>query len=547
MTHLEQIVAGVPVRHELRGAAFTIGRAEDCDVVLDLAAVSRHHARVYRDQDGWAVEDLGSRNGTLLNGRPLHGRSVLGDADEITIGDATFRFVLREAVAADDLPEVAVTDEGTSDSRILSARDADQLARSPALAAAALHAILEITKDLGSHLELHRLLPRILENLFRVFPKADCALLLLREPGHGELMPAAVRHRREPDGAEVRVSRTLARQVIENRKAVLSSDVLADEQLAGSHSMSELHIRSVMCVPLLGRDGAAFGLLQVHTERVRHRFTEADLEILGAVASAAAVALENARLHEELMARAQIQRDVTLAREIQRGFLPEPPGELDGFRFHACYEPAFSVGGDYFGFLPLPGSRMGIAIGDVSGKGLSAALLMARLSSEIRSAFLTSAGPAEALATLHRNFAETGPADRFVTLLLMVLDARRRVLTIANAGHQPPLLRAAGAAVVELAPEVARLPLNVSPDAGYPYVQAEVALPAAGHVLAFTDGLTDARDRDGNLLGLERVSAVFAHAEGDPVAVAEGVFRVARAHAAGQPRNDDMTLLCFGT
>src|SRR5262249_55371794 len=157
----------------------------------------------------------------------------------------------------------------------------------------------------------------------------------------------------------------------------LLADASSDAQFNMSQSISDFRIRSIMCVPLMSQAAKPMGIIQVYTEDRRHQFTQEDLDLLVSVASTAAIATENARLHEEILAKARIERELQFAAEVQRGFLPADWPEVPGYGFYAFYDAAYSVGGDYYGFIELPENRLAISLGDVSGKGMPAAMLMA--------------------------------------------------------------------------------------------------------------------------------------------------------------------------
>src|SRR5262249_26106646 len=159
-------------------------------------------------------------------------------------------------------------------------------------------------------------------------------------------------------------------QVLDKVQAVLSEDASSDPRFAMSQSIADFKIRSVMCAPLWTQDNKAFGAIHLDTQDRTKRFTEDDLKLLMGVASQASIALENARLHEDSLARERLKRELELAREVQRAFLPLRPPEVAGYEFFTHYESAFEVGGDYFDFIPLANGRLAVFLGDVAGKGV---------------------------------------------------------------------------------------------------------------------------------------------------------------------------------
>ena len=238
-----------------------------------------------------------------------------------------------------------------------------------------------------------------------------------------------------------RFSKSIVRKCLESGQAFLSGDASRDERVQLSQSVVDFRIRSVMCVPLVRPDGKAFGVIQLDTQNRGKKFTQDDLRLLWGVANQASVALENARLHEETIHQEKLRRDLELAHQVQMSFLPRALPQVPGYEFFAHYEPALEVGGDYYGFIPLADGRLGVALGDVAGKGVPAALLMAKLSSDARFSFLTEPDLARAVTKLNDLLYEfTSQADRFVTLVAAVIDPERHVITLASAGHFSPLL-----------------------------------------------------------------------------------------------------------
>jgi serine phosphatase RsbU (regulator of sigma subunit) len=268
-----------------------------------------------------------------------------------------------------------------------------------------------------------------------------------------------------------------------------------------------------------------------------------------AVANIASIALECARLHEDLLARERLRRDVELARQVQLSFLPQREPQLPGYEFFAYYEPAQEVGGDYYGFIPLPPEqqRLAIMLGDVAGKGVPAALLMAKLSSDARFSLLSQANPAAAITVLNDLLYEhTSHMDRFVTLAATVLDASLHTLTVVNAGHPAPLIyRSATHQVEEATSEDAiGLPLGVT--AGFTYRALEFPLQPGDCVLLYSDGLTDQMDKQNNQIQQKAIRTALQEGIRSPQMLGERIVKNLKQHASGRGQQDDITLVCFG-
>jgi hypothetical protein len=310
-----------------------------------------------------------------------------------------------------------------------------------------LAAMMEIAHNLGKAVSLDDVLPKLLDSLFKIFLQADRGFIILQASENAPLVPKAVKHRRAANNETVRISKTIVRQAMSSKQAILSADAAADDRFDMAQSIADFHIRSLMCVPLVDSEERALGVIQIDTLDQRSRFCNDDLEVLASVASQAAIAIENAQLHEQAMKQQAVQRDLELAHKVQQGLLPAAPPEIPGYYFFNYYLPANQVGGDYYDYIPLPGGKMAVVVGDVSGKGVSAALLMAKLAGDVRFCLASERDHAEAVRRINAMFASSNWEDRFVTFVLAVLDPTAQEVTIVNAGNMPPLLRHSGGRV----------------------------------------------------------------------------------------------------
>jgi serine phosphatase RsbU (regulator of sigma subunit) len=311
-----------------------------------------------------------------------------------------------------------------------------------------------------------------------------------------------------------------------------------------AESIVDFQIRSMMCAPLISGSGEALGVIQIDTLDQRSRFIREDLDVLASVACQAAVALENAELHETALREQVFERDLALAHEVQRGFLPAHPPAIPGYRFFDFYQSARQLGGDYYDYVMLPGNRTAVVVADVSGKGIAASLLMAKFSAETRFCLAAEPTPSQAIARLNRVFCGSGWEDRFVTLVLCVLDPARHEVTVVNAGHLPPLLRGTTGDVLPIAEDCSRLPLGIEVDAEYP--QAVVSLQHGSCISLYTDGITEAMDRQERLYGAQRLLDLLKRSDHDPERVGRAILDDVKQFVGECPQSDDMCLVCFG-
>lgn len=527
-----------------------LGRHPDCDIVLEVGAVSRQHAQISREGDQFIVEDLASRNGTFVNGELVEGRRPLVEGDRLKICDLlfTFRSGGMETVSVPtDTGAMLVDDDQTGRSSIISKLDVslrDSGLRVGVRPEVKLQAMFEITESLRASLQLDHVLPRILETLFKIFVQADRGFVVLRERPGAPLIIKAEKHRR-PEGEEYsRISRTVINRVMEQREAVLSADAASDSRFDMSQSIADFRIRSMMCAPLIDSDDNALGVLQIDTQDQRSRFTEDDLMILAMVAAQAAIVVENAQLHEQALRQLAVDNELNLARRVQQGFLPKERPRYADYAFFDFYEPAKQVGGDYYDYIPLPGGRLAVILADVSGKGVPAALLMAKLSGEIRYFLASEPDLAAAITALNRSLTEEGWDDRFVTLVTAIIDRADHSVQLVNAGHLAPVLRQADGEILEIGDNEAGIPLAI--DGDYEYACTRLTLAPGESLTTFTDGFSEAMNPAGDLYGLARLRTRLASSSAGVEALGAELLADVRSFVAGTPQSDDMCLVSFG-
>jgi serine phosphatase RsbU (regulator of sigma subunit) len=348
------------------------------------------------------------------------------------------------------------------------------------------------------------------------------------------------------DEVPTSISRSIVDFVLGQKKAVLSQDAGEDKNLPASASISDLKIRSVMCVPLLTPDNKALGIIQLDTSD-RRQFNEDDLDVLAAVASQAAISISNASMLESLLERERLNRDLKIAEQVQKRFLPQVVPSVPGYEFFAHYQPTYQVGGDYYDFVALGADRVALAVGDVSGKGVAAALMMAKFSGDTRSCILTESGPAPTATRLNNLLCAAAIEDKFITLSLCVLDFATRKLTLTSAGHTPVIVRRADGRAEEVGQDVSGLPLGIMEDSEYQ--QTEIQLDPGDVAVIYSDGVTDARSPSDEIYDSQtnhRLIKRVAQTSGGAVAVGKAILQDIREFSAGHSQADDITLLCLG-
>jgi serine phosphatase RsbU (regulator of sigma subunit)/pSer/pThr/pTyr-binding forkhead associated (FHA) protein len=528
----------------------TLGRNQDCDVVVRLDSVSRHHARITRLGESYFIEDLQSRNGTSFNNTSLRSKCQLSDGDRI--GLSSIEFAFRDTAMA----ELSSSEARDTDTHITAPNGDSQdapvhvtieiphevdMSRFATDAHAKLGALLEITQSLGQYLSLDMLLPKILDCLFKMIPQAGSGSVILRDE-EGNLVPMWTK---TATGSldQHRISRTIIDRALFTGNAILSNDAYHDPRFLHSESVSDLEIRSIMCAPLIDDEGEAFGVVQVDTGDWEHAFQQEELELLTGVASQAAIAITSARLHENELKRRTLERDLELAAEVQRSILPTDRPQLPGYEFGDWYEPAERIGGDYYDYVPTSDGRLGVIIADVAGHGIASALSMSKLSAEVRMLVSTVHKPHEILHALNGSMCRQGGESRFITLLLTIFDPATHAFQIACAGHMPPLLRTAEGDLREPGRDRFGPPLGAVPD--FPYVDDAFSLAVGETLTLYTDGITEATNLAGEVYGESRLRARIVAARCAAETVRTIIADVTQ-FTGQQSQRDDICLVCIG-
>jgi serine phosphatase RsbU (regulator of sigma subunit) len=293
------------------------------------------------------------------------------------------------------------------------------------------------------------------------------------------------------------------------------------------------------------------GAIQLDTQNRARKFTAEDLPLLGTIANLASLAVEKARMHEKALQAEKERRSSEIAKSVQLGLLPQMEPVLDGYCFYAHYSPAEAVGGDYYDFVPLPGGRLAIVVGDVSGKGVPGAILMAKLSSEVKFSLAAEANLANAVTKLNDQMIRGGLGHRFITLTAMVLDPIAHQITVVNAGHpKPKIYRDQHGTLTEiLSDEIHGFPIGF--EAGYRYRATYVVMDPGDTITLFTDGVTDARNRYGEMFGADRVDRYLVPDSSFPLdytrpkLLGERLVTEIRRHVGNAPQYDDIAIVCF--
>jgi serine phosphatase RsbU (regulator of sigma subunit) len=473
-------------RYPLNDRCTVIGRQPDAGVYLESLAVSRQHAQIICEDGVYSVQDTGSSNGTYVNGHRITGRVPLSERDTLQVGPYELALTVEQPPQPSDPPQVirARVDAALSNQTLFAQNPAHKL-----------QVILQIAQDLGHTLDLDPLLGRLLEHLLRLFPQADRGMALLCSGEH-----LVVRAQRSRLGgradSDFPYSRTIVRRALDEGVGLLSEDVRADRNLVLSATLVSLNLRSFLCVPLIGWGGRRLGVLQLDCVRANQSFKQEDLEMLTAVALQASVVLQNAAYHAERLREERLRQEILLARDIQQQFLPSEFGAAgESAELYASCLPAREVSGDLYDFFRLKDGRLAFFVGDVSGKGMPAALFMIAVRTLARNLAPTATGAGDFLQRLNTALTNDNPTNLFVTMAFGIYDVRDGSVLLASGGHPPPLLRRADG-TVEVVTVKPGLLLGSAPVAPK-FVEARVELGPGETLVLYTDGYVEGTAPDG--------------------------------------------------
>ncbi len=516
-----------------------VGRGQLSEVRLNDATVSRRHALIRHNGDSYELRDQDSVNGTRHRGRRIKDVVQLSDGDELQFGEIKTVF-RRNDSDHPSLQGLTLPSDNAAKAPAIGSLQAPASAPAPGLRE--LLARLKLFCDLGTLARrkqpLREQLDHAIEAILAAFPQTTHAAIYSHAAGNEHLTLLVQRGNATDAVAFTRVDPFL-REALRLENGLNVADAASRDALAMRLRESAIPA-ALLGMPLrLGDD--VLGVLYLESASAENAWRAADHELFLGVAGQLAwmIASERAQSPE----RAIEAYDLALARRIQQRFLPQSPPALVGYRIADSYAAARVIGGDYYDFFHYRDGRHGLVIADVSGKSVSGALYMARLSVQVRALARHLGGPAELLAGLNRKLYQEIEPGMFVTMLAASLDPETGTMEFACAGHPSPLLRAPDGSVSELCAPGA-LPLGALADTTF--MQHAVVLAPGSCVLFYTDGLDEAHNAKKELFGKERIVKTLAENGGNALATLDALLADVARFAEGEPQSDDLTLITFG-
>jgi serine phosphatase RsbU (regulator of sigma subunit) len=523
----------------LNASPFRIGRQAGNELTLRDSRISRQHAQILSVNGGWVLEEMGSRHGTFVNGEKVL-KHELQPRDKIDFGMAdSYKLIyLGEGATIEELVERV---EGPAPSAPGS-RELHHLG-----------VLLDVARTLDSGLSLEDVLTAVVDAAIQV-TQTERGVLLLANPG-GELQMVVARDAQKgtlrPD--LLKVSQSVVKRVVNTRREMIVSDT-GDEAggVSQQESVARLELHTIVAIPvdklpvietldatISTRQGELLGVLYMDSHIPSSAFTDMDRDVLRTLAREAATVIENARLFASSRAKVRLDHEIEIASGIQKTLLPKSLPSLPDLQVVASTLSCHSVGGDCFDVIQLSGGRHGFFVGDVSGKGISAALLATLL----QGVFFTTAAMDISLpgvfSRVNQYLCERSGEDRYATVFYGILDKMGR-FEYVNAGHVPPIVRRKSGELEGLGS--ANFPVGMFPEAEYQ--SARVSLEPGEYLVIYTDGVSEAANSRNELFEEARLRKIMESFTGDSVdGLAESIKEGMRAFTEGAPQSDDITIL----
>ena len=500
---------------ELRKPILSLGRSAENDLPYpDDPWLSRYHLRFEQEEKDWLVKDCASRNGTVVNDVSLKEAHKMRSGDRIYAGHLTIE--VREAQPEATKPVISFVQHEkeriTREATIVTSLD-KLLGKSPAGSdkperdatlntARVVGALIRAGQELAGHRPLEELFGVILNLALSAMGAKRGVIMTLEE---GELVLRAS----EGDGFSI--STAVRDRILRQKCSLVISDAQLDDALRQQKSIVMHRVRSMMAVPLQTGD-RVIGLIYVDNGSIIRPFSQEDLDLLTVMSNVAAIRIEHARLVEVEQSEKLMELELSQASEIQETLLPKEAPTYEGYDLGGHNLPCRTVGGDYYDFVPYSDGRVALVVGDVSGKGLPAALLMSSLQARVQMLRESSPDPASAVTLLNRNLAERCPIGKFVTFFYALLDPETGVLEYSNAGHNYPLLLRADGSLELLSG--GGMVLGLFPMAHYELRKTTLN---PGDLLAlYSDGVTEACNSLGEEFGEDGLAKFLSERRSEP-------------------------------
>jgi len=525
----------VPVNHTLTTGTHTLGRGASCSFPIKDRFLSRHHAEITLVSDRWVLKDCGSANGTFVNGERVQREVPLSPGDRITLGDTEVAFHGSSSPVSDlsvhdsaPLTNISILFQQAVADDTQGYRKNDRLQILNALA-------LELLEDRP----LTELFDFIVERVHRLLRPSRTAIAILSEDKQS-FVSVTVHKSNSDETSQLTISRTLMREVVDGRRVVSFVDIAENEKFQSAQSIIGQSIRSALCAPLIVGE-TVVGVLYLDYLLGRSNIAEEEVRLVAQVARIAAMKLETTKLREEALTKHKMEAELRTAYVVQSRLLPSAPPLVEGYEFASLSRPCNTVSGDYYDFVVRPDGRVYFVIADVSGKGITAALVMAGLATAFGIFTRSNPTAAELVRDINLTLAPKTAPSKFVTLFAGILDPASGEVQFANAGHVPPL-HVTSDGVRQLA--VTDMVVGLFTAASYRNQTFQLAPGEA--LLLFTDGVTECENAVGEELGGGGVVEFATPLLGKSApSIILGLNSLVMNFAGLTPQGDDVTLVAL--
>lgn len=540
------------IRFPLKKEKISIGRSADNNIYISDPFCSGYHAFIYTTESGYAIRDNSSKNGTFLNGKKVQAETRLNKGDEILIGSTRIFFdkeISTNVEVMDDPSSSANVNTIINVKEILKKTDIETTIKASTATPYDLERIksenkaYSILSKVSQALILHKPLTELLEYIMDLISEhlpMDRGILMLKEGNPPQLIPKVVRINNDRlMSQKIQVSKSIVDMAMEKHSSILTSDAQADTRFRAMDSIIKSNIHSAMCIPLWNNK-EIIGI--IYSDRIMsfEKFRDEDLRLLTLLSNLAAVKIENAKLIEKAIEQEKIEKELALASQIQKDFLPKENPSCDNFEIAGSNISCYQVGGDYYDFIDIDPCRLGIVIADVSGKGVSASLLMASLRAALHSE-LHPLYKLEEMARKLNDFVHRSSApNSFITFFFCELNRKNGEMRFINAGHNPPLILKKNGKIERL--ESSGLCLGMFPSSSYE-VNA-ITVEPGDMALLFTDGITESRNKKNDEFSEERlISLIKKKPKLSAQKLLDKIHDEVRQFTSGTDQMDDMTLV----
>ncbi|MBN1271288.1 MAG: SpoIIE family protein phosphatase [Candidatus Aminicenantes bacterium] len=536
--------------YQLKEEKVTLGRAHDNTVAIPDPFCSSYHAAILQEKGRVYVLDDASKNGTYVNGQRIQIKAELNKGDEVLIGST--RIILDKELST----KVEMSDVSPFSENVNTIMHLDKILEKNNLHTTikagipmdlermkSEHRAFSVMSKVSGALLLHKPLNELLDYVMDLINEnlpMDRGVMMLKEGNPPQMIPKVVRvNNKKLQREKIQVSQTIIDKVVNQNSSILTSDTQSDTRFKAKESIIRSNIRSAMCVPLFN-NREIIGIIYADRISLARPFTEEDLKLLTLLSNLAAVKIENSKLIDDVIEKERIEKELDLAAQIQKDFLPKEKPDFPRIEIAGNNIPCYQIGGDYYDFIPIDSSRIGIIIADVSGKGVSASLLMASLRAAIHSEISEKVDIRKMVSKLNDFVHRSSAANCFISFFFAEFTVDKGELRFINAGHNPPLIFEKNGGVNRL--ESCGLCLGMFPSVQYDI--KNISLKEGDTAVLYTDGITESRNKEGKEFGEDGlISLVKKNRKLSAQDLLSRIYEEVETFISGVDPMDDMTVV----